>query len=161
MVAELLQGEKPAANASAEAKKAYENKVLAYSKLVSGATAAYAGGDAQTAITTSETAVKNNYLTSDQWKDLAKELSNCKSDAECEKVRQEYQLLHWKQEMEMRQTCGASLTSTSCHEHIIAGINGDEMQWQLVQSNRLPSQYLIASDYSRGARQMAIQAYMA
>ncbi|RMX07832.1 filamentous hemagglutinin N-terminal domain-containing protein [Corticibacter populi] len=62
MVAELLQGEKPAANASAEAKQAYENKVLAYSKLVAGTAAAYAGGDAQTAITTAEVTVKYNYL---------------------------------------------------------------------------------------------------
>lgn len=35
---------------------------LNYSKLVAGAVAAYAGGNAQTAITTAETAVKNNGL---------------------------------------------------------------------------------------------------
>ena len=40
--------------------EAEKDKVLAYSKMVSGAVAAYAGGNAQTAITTSEVAVKNN-----------------------------------------------------------------------------------------------------
>jgi hypothetical protein len=40
--------------------EAEKDKVLAYSKLVAGAVTAYAGGNAQTAITTSEVAVKNN-----------------------------------------------------------------------------------------------------
>ncbi|MGY0195949.1 DUF637 domain-containing protein [Leptothrix sp. BB-4] len=39
-----------------------KNNVLALSKLVAGATSAYAGGNAQTAITTAETAVQNNAL---------------------------------------------------------------------------------------------------
>ena len=39
-----------------------KNNVLALSKLVAGATSAYAGGNAQTAITTAETAVTNNAL---------------------------------------------------------------------------------------------------
>jgi filamentous hemagglutinin len=39
-----------------------KNNVLALSKLVAGATSAYAGGNAQTAITTAETAVRNNAL---------------------------------------------------------------------------------------------------
>ncbi|MCW8200937.1 hypothetical protein D8B23_21740, partial [Verminephrobacter aporrectodeae subsp. tuberculatae] len=38
--------------------------VLAYSKLVAGAASAYAGGNAQTAITTAEVAVENNSLMS-------------------------------------------------------------------------------------------------
>jgi hypothetical protein len=40
--------------------EAEKDKVLAYSKMVAGAVTAYAGGNAQTAITTSEVAVKNN-----------------------------------------------------------------------------------------------------
>jgi hypothetical protein len=39
-----------------------KNNVLALSKLVAGATSAYAGGNAQTAITTAEVAVQNNAL---------------------------------------------------------------------------------------------------
>ena len=39
-----------------------KNNVLALSKLVAGATSAYAGGNAQTAISTAETAVQNNAL---------------------------------------------------------------------------------------------------
>jgi hypothetical protein len=39
-----------------------KNNVLALSKLVAGAASAYAGGNAQTAITTAETAVQNNAL---------------------------------------------------------------------------------------------------
>ena len=40
--------------------EAEKTNVLAYSKLVAGAVSAFAGGDGQTAITTSEVAVKNN-----------------------------------------------------------------------------------------------------
>lgn len=42
--------------------QAERDKVLAYSKLVAGGISAYAGGNAQTAITTAETAVLNNAL---------------------------------------------------------------------------------------------------
>lgn len=62
IVAEMFKGQKPAASASAADVEAYTQKVLAYSKLVAGAVTAYAGGNAQTAITTAETAVKNNGL---------------------------------------------------------------------------------------------------
>ncbi len=57
MVAKLM----PPANdiAYSDSEKA---KVLAYSKIIAGATSAFAGGNAQTAITTAETAVKNNAL---------------------------------------------------------------------------------------------------
>jgi filamentous hemagglutinin len=57
VVAELL----PPANGIAYSETEKDN-VLALSKLVAGATSAYAGGDAQTAITTAETAVRNNAL---------------------------------------------------------------------------------------------------
>lgn len=60
-VGEVVAGLMPPQNgiAYSDAEKA---KVLALSKLVAGATSAYAGGDAQTAITTAETAVQNNAL---------------------------------------------------------------------------------------------------
>ncbi len=57
VVAELM----PPANGIAYSESEKDN-VLALSKLVAGATSAYAGGDAQTAITTAETAVRNNAL---------------------------------------------------------------------------------------------------
>ena len=53
--------------------------MLAHSKLVAGAVAAYAGGNAQTAITTAETAVRNNYLTDAQKQKKDKELASCSS----------------------------------------------------------------------------------
>jgi hypothetical protein len=71
--------------------KAFNAKVLAYSKLVSGAVAAYAGGNAQTAITTSEVAVANNFLTynrqssrASQWGSFKRELDSCKVTAGCD-----------------------------------------------------------------------------
>lgn len=57
VVAQLMPAQNGIAYSDAE-----KAKVLALSKLVAGATSAYAGGDAQTAITTAETAVQNNAL---------------------------------------------------------------------------------------------------
>lgn len=63
VVAELFKGQKPdLSTASYSEINAYREKVVGYSKLVAGALSAYAGGDAQTAIATAETAVRNNYL---------------------------------------------------------------------------------------------------
>lgn len=50
----------PAWNASDAERAAFDEKVKAYGKFVSGAVAAYAGGNAQTAITTAEIAIDNN-----------------------------------------------------------------------------------------------------
>ena len=69
--------DKPAASATKAEVDAFNNKVLAYAKLVSGAVAAYAGGNAQTAITTAETAVRTNYLTDAQKQKKEKELASC------------------------------------------------------------------------------------
>jgi hypothetical protein len=57
MVGQLFEPENKIAYSDAE-----KAKILAYSKLVAGGISAYTGGDAQTAITTSETAVRNNAL---------------------------------------------------------------------------------------------------
>lgn len=63
VVAEMFKGQRPDLSSASDADiNAYREKVVAYSKLVAGAVSAYAGGDAQTAITTAETAVRNNYL---------------------------------------------------------------------------------------------------
>ena len=57
IVAQLLPPQNGIAYSESE-----KNNVLALSKLVAGAASAYAGGDAQTAITTAEVAVRNNAL---------------------------------------------------------------------------------------------------
>jgi len=57
MVAQLMPPKNGIAYSDSE-----KNNVLALSKLIAGATSAYAGGNAQTAITTAETAVQNNAL---------------------------------------------------------------------------------------------------
>ena len=62
IVVGMFDGQKPGPAATQEQINAYTQKVLAYSKLVAGAVTAYAGGNAQTAITTAETAVRNNGL---------------------------------------------------------------------------------------------------
>jgi Possible hemagglutinin (DUF637)/Pre-toxin domain with VENN motif len=62
MVAELYKGNKPLATAPQAEWDAYNNKVLSVSKLVAGGLSAYTGGNAQTAITTAEVAVRNNAL---------------------------------------------------------------------------------------------------
>jgi hypothetical protein len=57
IIAQLLPPKNGIAYSNSE-----KNNVLALSKLVAGATSAYAGGNAQTAITTAEVAVQNNAL---------------------------------------------------------------------------------------------------
>jgi len=60
-VGEIVAGLMPPKNGIAYSDTEKAN-VLALSKLVAGAASAYAGGNAQTAITTAETAVQNNAL---------------------------------------------------------------------------------------------------
>jgi hypothetical protein len=60
IVAEMFKGKVPSWTASDAEWAAFDNKVKAYGKLVAGAVSAYAGGNAQTAITTAEVAIDNN-----------------------------------------------------------------------------------------------------
>jgi len=60
IVGEMFKGKVPAWNAPDSEWDAFDSKVKAYGKIVSGAVAAYAGGNAQTAITTAEIAIDNN-----------------------------------------------------------------------------------------------------
>ncbi|MDO9052426.1 MAG: DUF637 domain-containing protein, partial [Gallionella sp.] len=62
MVAQLFADTKPGAYATQAEWDAYNNKVLSISKLAAGGISAYTGGNAQTAITTAEVAVRNNAL---------------------------------------------------------------------------------------------------
>lgn len=91
IVAEMFDKQRPGMFASAAEKQAFNAKVLGYSKLVAGAVSAYAGGNAQTAITTAETAVTNNFLTynkynsrASQWGSFKQELDTCKATAGCD-----------------------------------------------------------------------------
>ncbi len=60
VVAEMFKGQVPSWTASQAEWDAFDAKVKASGKLVAGAVAAYAGGNAQTAITTAEVAIENN-----------------------------------------------------------------------------------------------------
>ncbi len=60
VVAEMFRGQVPSWTASQAEWDAFDAKVKASGKLVAGAVAAYAGGNAQTAITTAEVAIENN-----------------------------------------------------------------------------------------------------
>jgi len=77
MVAELVP--KPAAGASKATVDAYNAKSKAYSQLIAGGVAAYSGGNAQSAITTAEIAVQNNYLSKPQLVALQGELNTCQT----------------------------------------------------------------------------------
>ncbi len=77
MVAELVPT--PTAGASKATVDAYNTKVKAYSQLIAGGVAAYSGGNAQSAITTAEIAVQNNYLSKPQLVALQGELNTCQT----------------------------------------------------------------------------------
>ncbi|MDO9053145.1 MAG: DUF637 domain-containing protein [Gallionella sp.] len=80
-VGEMVAGlfTKPSITATQAEWDAYNNKVLSVSKLAAGGISAYTGGDAQTAITTAEVAVRNNYLTETQKQLKARELAACQT----------------------------------------------------------------------------------
>ena len=82
IVAEMFKGQKPGVSANSAEINAYNAKVIAYSKLVSGAVAAYSGGNAQTAITTAETAVRNNFLKQAERLALTNAQKACLADAD-------------------------------------------------------------------------------
>ncbi len=91
IVAEMFKDQRPGLFASDAEKQSFNAKVSATSKLVSGAVAAYSGGNAQTAITIAEVAVANNFLSynrsngrASQWGSFKQELDSCKVTAGCD-----------------------------------------------------------------------------
>jgi len=116
-VGEMVAGmfDKPANGASRETWDAYNSKVLAYSKLVAGGVAAYSGGNAQTAITTSEIAVQNNYLSKPQLTALQTELNNCKAN-QCSEAQVNAILDRYVKQSQANDAALATCTTSACVE---------------------------------------------
>ena len=131
IVAEMFKGQRPAASASAADVEAYNQKVLGYSKLVAGAVSAYAGGNAQTAITTADTAVKNNFLTDKQWKEFSDKLAACKGNQACETQRRnEYLSISKAQDDALRAACTVP-SSSACTTMTSQVLQGRQEQLNL------------------------------
>jgi hypothetical protein len=146
IVAEMFKGQKPAASASAADVEAYNQKVLGYSKLVAGAVSAFSGGNAQTAITTAETAVKNNYLTDKQWKEFSDKLAACKGTPECETQRRnEYLSISKAQDDALRAACTAP-SSSACITMTSQVLQGRQEQLNLYMSKSLPPMYVAGAN---------------
>jgi hypothetical protein len=70
------------------------------------AASAFAGGNAQTAIATAKTAVRNNFLTDKQWKEFSDKLAACKNNQACEtQQRNEYLRISKAQDDALRAAC--------------------------------------------------------
>jgi hypothetical protein len=152
IVAEMFKGQKPAASASAADVEAYNQKVLGYSKLVAGAMSAYAGGNAQTAITTAETAVRNNFLTDKQWNDFSKKLASCNGDKTCEaSARTEYLQLSKLQDAQLA-TCDARGDCDTMANNVLQGRSA---MLQLVNTGKLPVAYAGAFDMQYMGQKLA------
>ncbi len=152
VVAEMFKGQKPSASSSDAIKSAYNDKVLAYSKLVAGAVTAYAGGNAQTAITTAETAVKNNYLTDKQWNDFSKKLQACGGEKACEATeRGEYLRLSSIQDAQLA-TCDTRGDCDTLRNNVL---QGREAMLQLVNVGKLPAGYAGAYDMQYMGQRLA------
>jgi large exoprotein involved in heme utilization and adhesion len=146
IVAEMFKGQKPAASASAADVEAYNQKVLGYSKLVAGAVSAYAGGNAQTAITTSETAVKNNFLTDKQWKEFSDKLAACKGNQACEtQQRNDYLSISKAQDDALRAAC-TTPSSSACTTMTSQVLQGRQEQLNLYMSRQLPAMYVAGAN---------------
>jgi hypothetical protein len=152
VVAEMFKGQKPGASASASEVEAYNQKVLGYSKLVAGAVSAYAGGNAQTAITTAETAVKNNFLTDKQWNDFSKKLASCNGDKTCEaSARTEYLQLSNLQDAQLA-TCDTRGDCDTLRNNVL---QGRDAMLQLVNTGKLPVAYAGAFDMQYMGQKLA------
>ena len=152
IVAEMFKGQKPAASASAADVEAYNQKVLGYSKLVAGAMSAYAGGNAQTAITTAETAVRNNFLTDKQWNDFSKKLASCGTDKTCEATaRSEYLQLSKQQDAQLA-TCDTRGDCDTLRNNVL---QGRDAMLQLVNTGKLPVAYAGAFDMQYMGQKLA------
>jgi hypothetical protein len=146
IVAEMFKGQKPAASASAADVEAYNQKVLGYSKLVAGAVSAFAGGNAQTAITTAETAVKNNYLTDKQWKEFSDKLAACKGNQACEtQQRNDYLSISKAQDDALRAACTVP-SSSACTTMTSQVLQGRQEQLNLYMSKSLPPMYVAGAN---------------
>jgi large exoprotein involved in heme utilization and adhesion len=146
IVAEMFKSQKPGASASAATVEAYNQKVLAYSKLVAGAMSAYAGGNAQTAITTAETAVKNNFLTDKQWKEFSEKLAACKGNQACEtQQRNEYLSISKAQDDALRAAC-TTPSSSACTTMTSQVLQGRQEQLNLYMSRQLPAMYVAGAN---------------
>ncbi len=115
MVAGLFADTKPNAYATQAEWDTYNNKVLSVSKLAAGAVSAYAGGNAQTAITTAEVAVRNNFLTFDenQLRKQAKDACQKGNDQACADEKR-WNQLDLNQDEKVRQVCTAAPSSQNC-----------------------------------------------
>ncbi len=139
IVAELFEGQRPSITASDTDKRAYDAKVLAYSKVVAGAVSALSGGNAQTAITTAEIAVQNNYLSKPQLVALQKELNDCKTSG-CNEVQTNVVLDKYAKLSAQNDASLASCTTQACvegHRKVLsdaASISADVM-WQVASSH--------------------------
>jgi large exoprotein involved in heme utilization and adhesion len=146
IVAEMFKGQKPGASASAATVEAYNQKVLAYSKLVAGAMSAYAGGNAQTAITTAETAVRNNFLTDKQWKEFSDKLAACNGNQACEtQQRNDYLSISKAQDDALRAACTAP-SSSACTTMTSQVLQGRQEQLNLYMSRQLPAMYVAGAN---------------
>lgn len=117
MVADLFKDQKPGVYATEADWAAYDAKVLTYTKLVAGAVSAYAGGDAQTAITTAETAVRNNFLTFNE-NQLRKQASDaCKAgNAQACADEKRWDSIDSNRDAKVRAVCTSAPASQECQD---------------------------------------------
>lgn len=146
VVAEMFDSQKPAAGATREQLIAFDQKVLATSKIVAGAVAAYAGGNAQSAITTAEVAVQNNYLSKPQLTALQNELNACKQN-NCTEAQTNAVLDKYVRLSAVNDDALAACTTTACvdqHRRTIADASALSLDVKHQVGNLLASERLIS-----------------
>ena len=133
----------------------FDSAVLAYSTLVAGAVSAYVGGNPQTAITTAETAVRNNYLTDKQWNEFSKKLASCNGDKTCEATaRSEYLQVSKLQDAQLA-TCDTRGDCATLGDNVL---KGREAMLQLINTGKLPTAYAGALDMQYMGQRLASDA---
>lgn len=164
IVAELFEGQKPSITASDADKKAYDAKVLAYSKVIAGAVSAFSGGNAQSAITTAEIAVQNNYLSKPQLLALQKELTDCKASG-CNETQTNAVLDKYAKLSAQNDAALAACTTTACvesHRKVLsdaAQVSAGVM-WQVASSHgndRLIGELLGRQNQGGNLQQMLVK----
>lgn len=146
MAADLVPTSTPIEQMTAAEREEYNRKVLSTTQLVAGGIAGLGGYDVNTAVQTANIAITNNYLTSQQFKNLKGELDACSTN-ECKtKIYFKYQTISNSNDNSLRQACaGINFNEAVCSTKINELLIGQNT----AKSLRLYSEYISFNQFGK------------
>ncbi|MCH7314474.1 DUF637 domain-containing protein [Acinetobacter sp. ANC 3882] len=146
MAADLVPKSKSVEQMTPAEREEYNRKVLATTQLVAGGIAGLGGYDVNAAVQTANIAVTNNYLTSQQFKNLKGELDACSTNDCKTKIYLKYQTLSNSNDNNLRQACaGVNFNGAVCSTKINELLVGQDTAKGL----RLYSEYISFNQFGK------------